>query len=459
MKVNTKKSFLMYLPFILFFAIILIWHFMLPRIGDDLAFSDMFHKYDIFSFLVWRYETWSSRLLIEFFLAPLAALPKVIWIFLDSIIFLLIAVLISKITLNAEKISEKKLVIYNSLSCIMVLIYIFTISGALSSAGYIASTLNYTWPLCFGLLHFYLAKNYVFNKNNLRTGSKIAIYLIMGFALIFAISQEIMLVIVSGAYFFIILYCLYNKLKIPNSVFIILFIIFLEFLSVYLSPGNHARYIVSLSEFPEYYTLTLINKIDLGITILLKGIVLSYIFSYSLINLFFFGILGIYLYFITKKKISIVINLMPITVIIAFLLMFLIGYMPLIEFLIAGITKSGLLHSNLNHILIISFIYAIIIFSVVYSLIQIYKYRGKKLSFIIFSLLLLGFASQMMRGFSPNCWGSAQRWELYYYFCIILVSYILSVDLLESRYDSCKNWLMNQKFWKFTSKLVSSDKN
>lgn len=448
MKVNVKTSFLMYLPFILFFAIILIWHFMLPRLGDDLAFSNMFHKYNIFSFLVWRYETWTSRLLIEFFLAPLSALPKIIWNFFDSIIFLLMAVLIPKIILNTEKINKKRLVIYNSLSCIMVLIYIFTISNALYSAGYIASTLNYTWPLAFGLLHFYLVKRYIFTENNLSTGRKIVIYLIMGFALIFAINQEIMLVIVSGAYFFIILYCLYNKVKIPNPVFIMLFIIVLEFLSVYLSPGNHARYIVSLSEFPEYYKLTLVNKIDLGTTILLKGIALSYIFSYTLINLFFFGILGTYLYFITKKKISIIISLMPITVIITFWIMSLIGYMPVIEFLIAGVTKSGLLHSNLNHILVISFIYGVIIFSVVYSLIQIYKYKGRKLSFVIFCLLLLGFSSQMMRGFSPNCWGSAQRWEIYYYFFIIVISYILSVDLLESKYENCKNWFMNRKIWK-----------
>ena len=142
-----------------------------------------------------------------------------------------------------EKIDEKKSIIYNSLSCIFVLIYIFTTTSALSSSGYIATTLNYTWPLFFGLLHFYLLKKYVFHENNTSIQQKLVIYAVMIFALVFAINQEMMLVLVSVAYLFIILYCLYNKVRIPNTVLVMLFIIFLGVLNAYLSPGNHRRYI------------------------------------------------------------------------------------------------------------------------------------------------------------------------------------------------------------------------
>ncbi|MCE7697909.1 MAG: DUF6056 family protein, partial [Methanobacterium paludis] len=241
-KINAKKSLLKYLPFVIFFAIIFIWHFTLPRLGDDLMFGKVYHHYNIFNYLSLRYEIWSSRSLIEFFVVPLTGLPRIIWNFFDSIVFLLMAVLIPKIFLNMEKIDEKKSVIYNSLSCIMVLIYIFTTTDALASAGYVATTLNYTWPLFFGLLHFYLVKKYVFSENKSSAKQKIAIYATMIFALIFAINQEMMLVLVSVAYLLIVLYCLRNKVKIPNSVFFMVFIIFLEFLNVYLCPGNHLRY-------------------------------------------------------------------------------------------------------------------------------------------------------------------------------------------------------------------------
>ena len=464
-KINPKKSFLKYLPFIIFFIIIFIWHFTLKPVGDEIGFAKVYYNYNIFNYLSIQYETWTSRLLIDFFLVPLSALPRIIWIFFDSIIFLLIALLLPKIMLNIGKIGEKKSFVYNSLSCIIVLIYIFTINHALASAGYIASTLNYTWPLAFVLLHFYLVKKYIFNENNTSTIQKIAIYLIMVFSLIFAINQELMFVVVIGVYFYIILYCLFNKVKIPNSVLFMCFIIFLGFLNIYLSPGNHLRYLSEISTwFPDYYTLNLVNKVDLGITVLLNWIIFSYGpitgfsfgFSYGLISPFFFGIMGIYIYSITKKKIPTLISLIPFIIVTILIIVSLIGYMPIINFIYAGVTRYGLLHSNLDHIIIFSSIYAIIILSIMFSLIQIYKNRGEKLSSIIFGLLILGFISQMMRGFSPTIWASTDRWEIYYYFCITCATYILSVELLESRYDglesryeSFKKWLVNHKLWNF----------
>ena len=455
-KANTKKSLLKYLPFIVFFAIIFIWHLTVHRSFDDVMFGKVYHDYNIFNYLAMRYETWSSRLLIEFFLVQLAGLPKMIWNFFDSIVFLLMAVLIPKLMLNMDKIDEKKSVVYNSLSCVIVLIYIFTSSEPLSSAGPIATTLNYTWPLFFALLHFYLVKKYIFTENRLSAKGKVAVYVLMIFALMFAINQELMLIVVSEVYFFIILYCLYSKVKIPKSIFFIVFIIFLDFLGVYLCPGNHLRYIHEVSHwFPNYYSLNLVDKIDLGVTVLFDRVVLLY----SLINLFFFAMLGIYIFSITKKKISILVSLMPLIIVVGLGVMHLLGFINIISFIDHSVTKYGLLHSNLRHVLIFSAVYVIIVFSIGYSLIEMYKHGVKKLSFMIFGLLILGFTSQMMRGFSPTVWASAQRWELYYYFAVTCATYLLSVNLLESRYDSCKNWLMNRKIWKFMSNLLSGKVN
>jgi hypothetical protein len=436
-KINARKSLLMYLPFAIFFLIIFIWHLMLPHAAnDDLMFSKYFHNDNIINTLAWRYGDWSSRWVIELFLMPLAALPKIVWNFLDSVIFLLMAVLIPRLTLNMEKINEKKSLIYNSLSCILLLIYIYSVSQTLSSAGYISTTLNYTWPLFFGLLHFYLLKKYVFHENNLNTIPKIFIYLVMIFALIFAINQEIMLVVVTGAYFFIILYCLYNKIKIPNPTFLMLFIIFLGFLNVYLSPGNVHRYHQEvLNWFPDYSTLNFINKVDLGITVLFNKITVPH----SVINILFLTILGTYVYSVTRKKISILIISIPILIMVSLGLMTIAGYTPIVDFINAGVTKYGLLASTLNHILINSVIYAIILLSLIYALVQIWKYNGTKLTFTIFCLLALGFASQMMRGFTPTSWATGDRWEIYYYFFILLATYILSTELVKNRMNIHKD--------------------
>ncbi|MDO5836442.1 MAG: DUF6056 family protein, partial [Methanobacterium sp.] len=193
------KSVLVYLPFIIFFIIIFLWHFMIPSVNDDMSFGRMFYEQNLLSSLSFHYENWTSRILIEFFLIPLAGLPRIIWNFFDSIVFVLIAVLITKMMWYKEK-NEKSLV-YSFISCILVSIYIYTISPALHSAGYIATTLNYTWPLFFGLLHFYLVKEYIFTKKNLGPLKKIVIYVLMLFALLFAINQELLLFVVSGVYF------------------------------------------------------------------------------------------------------------------------------------------------------------------------------------------------------------------------------------------------------------------
>ena len=442
-KINVKKSsLLMYLPFLVFFVIVFLWHFRLIPAGDDLYFSRVYYEQNIFVFLAWHYETWTSRLIIEFFITIFAGLPQIIWNFIDSVIFTLIAVIIPKITFNDTKINEKKSLIYNSLSCVLVLLYIYTINGALWSAGYIASTITYTWPLFFMLLHFYLVKKYLFNENNLNNLSivkKLAIYGIMIFSLIFAINNEIVLFIVAGAYVFIILYCWYKKIKIPKSIYLMLFIIFLGFLNFYLCPGNQARYYKdTLRRFPDYFTLTLVNKIDLGISALLYKFITPYgPVKFGPIYLTFFGVLAVYIYSITKKKIPILISMIPLILILSSLiLIFLVGYSPIIAFMNDAVTEYGLLQSDLSYIMIISAIYAIVTFSIVYSLIQIYKYGGKKLSALIFCLLVLGFASQMIKGFSPTCWFTGERWEVYYYFFITCVIYILTVELLESRHKN-----------------------
>ena len=101
----------------------------------------------------------------------------------------------------------------------------------------------------------------------------------MIFALIFAINQEMMLVLVTVAYLFIILYCLYKKVKIPKTVLFMLLILFLDFILLFMSLGNHARYYhydTLTHGFPIYYKFTLVNKIDLGISVLLYRIVLLY---------------------------------------------------------------------------------------------------------------------------------------------------------------------------------------
>ena len=57
--------------------------------GDDIWFLDIAQKTNLIEYLAMRYSTWTSRLIIEAIMLTLLQLPSVVWIVLDSLIFVL----------------------------------------------------------------------------------------------------------------------------------------------------------------------------------------------------------------------------------------------------------------------------------------------------------------------------------------------------------------------------------
>ena len=136
------------------------------KTADDYpTFQTIVSKHPLWSltkdgFLSYRYATWSSRSLIEFDVGILVSVPAEIWRMVDSVIFVAIAVLLSKLLVN----DDEKSFFYNCLACFFVGLFIISFSKILESAGWLATTTNYIWPICFILLHFYLLKEYVFKN-------------------------------------------------------------------------------------------------------------------------------------------------------------------------------------------------------------------------------------------------------------------------------------------------------
>ena len=185
---NLKKYY-KYVPFIIFFVVLLIWHWKIPLMADDLTFKGIISRHPLFplngnSYLEYRYSSWSSRTLIEFNLGILLSLPGKIWKLLDSIVFVLIPFLITKISIDSEKLSNKKSIFYNTIGCLFVGIFIIAFYHIFEAAGWVATTINYTWPLCFALIHFYLLKEFVFKNKKLNKSKNIGVNLILILSLI-----------------------------------------------------------------------------------------------------------------------------------------------------------------------------------------------------------------------------------------------------------------------------------
>lgn len=148
MNIKKYKNYLFLLPFLFLFLILLDWHHSIGLSIDDLFFYTIPQESDIISFVTERYYIWSSRTLIEYVLCHILQLPLILWWYLDSLIFTFIGILTFKL------IDGKNKIFYATLSCILCLSFIFSSYYALSSAGFITTSINYAWPLFSGYIYF-----------------------------------------------------------------------------------------------------------------------------------------------------------------------------------------------------------------------------------------------------------------------------------------------------------------
>lgn len=103
--------------------------------GDDLFFVKVLNENKLFPWVIDRYNTWSSRVIVESVLLIVMKFGAVFWKVLNIASLMLLAVSISKLLV------EKNIRRYNWIIVALVLIYPFK---DMSTAGWAATTINYT---------------------------------------------------------------------------------------------------------------------------------------------------------------------------------------------------------------------------------------------------------------------------------------------------------------------------
>ena len=172
--------------------------------NDDLWFKNIIgtEYKNIFEYIPIRYNTWSSRLIIESVLIFLLACPNIIWCVLDSLIIMLIIYSIDYLFKN-----NKKYIL------ILLIILLYPLHE-MKSAGWYATTLNYLWPLALGLFSFIPIKNKLIEKKEKRY-----MYPLYILSIIFACNQEQMCAVVLSFYIIFDIY-LYKKGKLNKFLII-----------------------------------------------------------------------------------------------------------------------------------------------------------------------------------------------------------------------------------------------
>lgn len=411
-KGQIKDKFIKALPFIVYSILIIIINLKMSIAGDDQYFSAVLQQNKFLDWVSLRYNTWSSRVLLESIMVILFNIGFNFWKLMNIGVFLTLAYAVKKI-LNSKNDTKINWLICMSLFLIP--------SSCYGDAGWGATSMNYLWPLAFGLLACIpIKKNFSDEK---MTKIEIAISCI---SLIISCNQEQMAGILAIIYIGTLCYNLIKKKS--NKIIIVYTILILaSILFIVTCPGNGKRKISEIQTwFPEFTTLNIIDKAQLAITSMMRYIVIKGRIVFMVMTAII-----MYAVFTTNKSkmfrsIAIIqfIGSIPLNIVNKIIPQGLFVIKDTINQF--GQPKLVINSATYNNVFLYIMIlyYFIILACIIISLYSIFKDTNNRV--VTISILILGIISRLIMGLSPTVFASAERTAIFLYASfIILIIYIL----------------------------------
>lgn len=403
---NTKKI----LWGIIVIAIFILQFFCRGQLGDDVVFANVLNEMSLAEFLNKRYYTWSSRVIIEAFLVFIASWNPWIWRILNSLIIIIFISAVSKTFGLGEKYENKIL-----FSCLLLTIPV----SSLNSAGWITTTMNYLWPLSFGMVVIASLRQIIIGN------LKISGFLVSLPAIIYAANIEQMAALLLGAYFVSGVYMLATKKQIHWMYFVQLIFIIFSLCFILLCPGNAQRTIIETEKyFPVFEELTVIQKLGMGFLVNARhyiaeaGRPLFLVLNTTLL-------IGV----IIKNKKN------PLRWVIAcFPILSILLLEALKALSLAGLWNKGLrlleVIWNNNSIaaasifkkefILIQMLYYLVVLLCV--IVSIYWIHGRSFETLLqLTIIAAGFMSRFMIGFSPTIYASGDRTALFTSVALLII--------------------------------------
>lgn len=380
---HPSNRYLTRLLYVIEFLIITIIFCHLPTIGDDIANSHAHNLQTlsgIFQTDINMFSTWSSRILIN----PLMYISTTIT---PKIVFAIITGLLvtnSVIFLNYHLNSRQR----PALTILILLTpFIFPLIE-LGTAGYIATTVTYLWPIGLATISYQLFNHLNHSKSTLHS---VFLAILFITSLLLAANNEQLCVILIILYVF---YLISHRNSLQFSHYLPIVPLLIDLSLFLFTPGNHARSIAETKRWlPAFSHYSLIDKLNLGMTTTIQ----HYLFGFSLIFILF----SITLLIVNFKSHPIIapipLIITSLTTLIGFILpKYIISYNP-----------------TFNHTVI-----ATLILGVTYLIATCYLLHDISLNM----LLLTGLLSHVMLGFSPTIYASSTRT---FVFCDVILLYLL----------------------------------
>ncbi|ABJ71741.1 hypothetical protein LACR_0118 [Lactococcus cremoris subsp. cremoris SK11] len=395
-----KKAKIPLLLVIIFYAL----YFTLTKVDWMSGDAQWFSKVDSspISFVIKRYETWSSRFWIEG--ATLIASKHLILFYIFTVILTLLFFY-----------SLSELFSFNEYDSNLVLVVFFMALFpvvSLQSAGPIATIVNYIWPSAL-FLYWLMTDRHRKMKNIGSLQNSLSI-LFLGLA-VFNEGLAIILCL------YLILCLIVEKKNFFNTYRMICLVIsLLSFLNVLLCPGNQNREMLEMARwFPTFNHLSFLDKILIQFNNIASNLIVSHNLLEVLVILLFIKAIQ------RRQRLSIILS--------GAVIMLTSAYHQLISDRLSVIVKESP-EKEFNQQIIGTLLKPTLIFATLILLIVliiILLYGKSKTSLMIIASIVITFSSAMAISLSPTLLASADRPLLFLYFALVFNCIFLVNDLSE----------------------------
>lgn len=380
--------------------------------GDDMGFLQV-KIWDLGQVLPERYATWTSRVVIETFVAIFATLPKIFWcgFLAGSLTYLArsIAYLFTKDKLREKIISAVAMNIFP-------LIILFT-------AGWFNTTIFYLLPMVCMVTAFYPIKWMSEGKKIKWWQAVIAII-----ATMIAGNWEQTLAIMAG-FFIVFLVKFWREGKKNWLLFTQIAVVILSAIFILTCPGNGVRMEAEMSWFPGYENFSVLQKLMMGV----NGIFSVMMYRDSIIYLALTVIIALALWKNKQRWVRIISKVPAAYMLVVILMHHVVSkiwsgamnlkiYSNIVRF---NGTRPNLDLSVRNVVLtVISFV---VLICILVSLAEIFKKKETE-KWLMPLIFLAGFLSVLMVAFSPTFYGSNVRIYAFLDFMMVILMAKICAD-------------------------------
>jgi len=391
-----------YLPLWIFGVIQLVYHIFMkePEQSDAMwFFRNQLDAYTLKDYMVMRYHTWSSRFLIEGVLVYVSR-NITLWKILDYFFWVFLAW--SFCWLFPE---EKRRV-----SCAMTAGFLLLYPiWDLQTAGWIATSVNYTWALALGVFSLHGVARICYGKKTpLWLG---ALYVL---AALFGANMEQMCAVILAVNLLAILYFIYRKMKWKDywHVLACFLVSLAEILFIFTCPGNALRESKEIANWmPSYASFDFLDKLCLGFMDTMKHLIASN----NLFFLLFAGVLAVLVFLKSEKLEYRFLALVPVVVNIVFVFFggMLQEYLPEFWQLLQENAYVNESNYQMGSSYVIMLVYLIVLGCVLVSMVVVCENWIELLAQCF--ILVLGLATRVIIGFTPTIYVSQERTFLFFY--------------------------------------------